>query len=45
MFVSNPEDLQRLYDMYILDCLNRGINRSIKDFILWMEEEGYIDEY
>jgi hypothetical protein len=41
MVIDNIEDLQRLYDMYIIDCLNKSIKRSIKDFILWLEEEEY----
>lgn len=33
----------RLYELYQEDCRNKGISTSIHDYLLWFEDEGYLD--
>lgn len=31
----------RLWELYRMDCNNKGLKPSVKDFLLWIDEEGY----
>jgi len=32
---------ERFWEMYLMDCKGQGLTPSIKDFIIWLQEEGY----
>jgi hypothetical protein len=32
---------QGLWQLYLVDCANHGMEPSIKDYLIWKEEEGY----
>lgn len=29
---------ERLWELYVMDCDNRGLKASIKDYLIWLEE-------
>jgi hypothetical protein len=40
----SAERLNYLHQLYKVDCTNRGLRGSISDFIIWLNEGGYVDE-
>lgn len=35
------EEFQRLYELYMSDRKNNKLTPSIRDFMVWVQEEGY----
>ena len=42
--INGSEDMERLYEMYLVDCENKGLKPTMHDFTVWLSEEGYDDE-
>lgn len=37
--VDTEDSEQRMYDLYIIDCMNKGLTPTIRDFVVWKQEE------
>lgn len=40
----NEEDLQRLWELYVVSCQGLGVEPSVRDFMVWWGEEYAFDE-
>lgn len=38
------DEMHRLYEMYMNYCENHDFEPSVRDWVIWLSEEGYIDE-
>lgn len=44
MSMIDTEVDERLYEMYVMYCRARGQTPSIKDYLVWKDEQGYDED-
>lgn len=37
-------EIQRLWELYLVDCGNKDIKPGLSDYVVWLSEEGYVYE-
>lgn len=41
MSAPGPEVDERLYELYLQDCRAKELTPSVRDFVVWAQEEEY----
>lgn len=37
------QEIHRLWELYLQDATTKKLRPTVKDFTIWLEEEGYTD--